>query len=209
MYSFTLNKNDAIQGSGNGGRIDTTGKYKGKVELAHVYQTDSGAEFVQINFESDHGQKCRFSICTKGRDGKETFGSKRLQAMMACMKLKSLSAVPKVVKDYDYNAGGIADVTRNVLQEMMGRKIGFALAKVYKTNEKSGKDFYEMEIVAPFEYETEQTAQEVLEGKPAEGLTRIVTSLKDKDQRKTPIYAGATGEPGPIANKDFEDDIPF
>lgn len=216
MYEFKLNKDEALAGSGGSARIDSTGKYKGKITFAKIYTTDSGAEFVQLAFESDSGQTARLTLCTRGKDtekGKATFGTKRLQAIMTCTQIKDLKAVEKEVEDYDYEQGKVAKVMRHVFPEMFGKKVGFALVRHDKTSS-NGKDFFEMEIEAPFNYDTEQTALEVWEKKPAETLGKIVANLKDKDSRKQSYSSGgdlysAYAASAAMQAPDFENDAPF
>lgn len=218
MYSFTLNKDEAMAGSGGSARIDSTGKYKGTITFAKIYTVDSGAEFVQLAFETDAGQTTRLSLCTKGKDtekGKATFGTKRLQAIMTCAQVKELKAVEKEVEDYDYELGKVAKVKRHVFPDLMGKRIGFLLVRHDKTSA-GGKDFFEMEIEAPFNYDTEQTALEVWEKKQPEALPKILANMKDKDSRKQGYGSGHDAYSAYAASSSMqapaglaEDDLPF
>ena len=185
MNDFTLDPQAAKAGSGGSSRIDTTGKYKGKIKFAKYWESDGGAKFVTINFEADTGQQCRLQICThSGRDkgGQPTYGYKQIQAIMACLKVRALTQCEQVVDDYDQETNEVRPVKRQVFKEMTGAKLGLALYRHDKISQQ-GKDVFSMEIAAPFNYDSEQTAQEVLDQKPAETLGKIVASLKDKDSR--------------------------
>lgn len=216
MYSFTLNKDEAMAGSGGSARIDSTGKYKGTITFAKIYTVDSGAEFVQLAFETDAGQTARLSLCTKGKDtekGKATFGTKRLQAIMTCAEVKELRAVEKEVEDYDYELGKVAKVNRHIFPDLIGKRIGFLLVRHDKTSN-GGKDFFEMEIEAPFNYDTEQTALEVWEKKQPEALPKILANMKDKDSRKQVYGSGHDAYSAYAASSSMqaptpEDDLPF
>ena len=215
MYNVSLNKNDAIAGSGGSARIDELGKYKGVITLAKVYEVKSKAVFVQINFESDSGQTARLSMCTQSKEGKPTFGAKQLQAIMACVKVKSLNAVEKEIEDYDFEQGKIAKVTRHVFPELMGKKIGFILYRHDQVSSE-GKDFFTMEIAAPFQYDTELTASEIMDQKVnPEQLPKVLASTRNKstaakshDSDTYSAYATVTAMQQP-AGSDFNDDIPF
>lgn len=215
MFNVSLNRNDAIAGSGGSARIDALGKYKGTITLAKVYEVKSGAVFVQINFESDNGQTARLSMCTKSKEGKDTFGFKQLQAIMACVKVKGLTAVEKEIEDYDFEQGKMAKVMRHVYPELMGKKIGFIL---YRHDQaKDGKDFFTMEISAPFQYDTELTASEIMDQKVnPEQLPKVLANTKNKttaakshDSDPYSAYAATASMQRPAGN-DFEDsDLPF
>lgn len=208
MNDFTLDPQAAKAGSGGSSRIDTTGKYKGKIKFAKYWEGDSGAKFVTISFEADTGQQCRLQICThSGRDkgGQPTYGYKQVQAIMACMKVRALTRVEQVVNDYNQDTKQVEPVKRTVFKEMTGAKIGFALYRHDQTGQNG--DYFTMEIAAPFNYDSEQTAQEVLDQKPAETLGKIVNSLKDKDSRAK--SAGSSYSYQQPSSSDIDDDIPF
>jgi len=210
MSDFTLDPQAAKAGSGGSSRIDTTGKYKGKIKFAKYWESDGGAKFVTINYEADSGQQCRLQICThSGRDkgGEPTYGYKQIMAIMACLKVRNLTKVDQIVDDYDQDAGEVKPVKRQVFKEMTGAKLGLALYRHDKTSQQ-GKDVFSMEIAAPFAYDSEQTAQEVLDQKPAETLGKIVANLKDKDSRPK-AATGASYAYQQSAGTDLEDDIPF
>lgn len=215
MFNVSLNKNDAIAGSGGSARIDAIGKYKGAITLAKVYEVKSGAVFVQINFESDNGQTARLSMCTKSKEGKDTFGFKQLQAIMACVKVKSLNAVEKEIEDYDFEQGKIAKVTRHVFPELMGKKIGFILYRHDQVS-REGKEFFTMEIAAPFQYDTELTASEIMEQKVnPEQLPKVLANTKNKvtaakhDADPYSSYAASASMHMQRQNDDFDSDLPF
>lgn len=214
MFNVSLNKNDAIAGSGGSARIDALGKYKGTITLAKVYEVKSGAVFVQINFESDNGQTARLSMCTKSKEGKDTFGFKQLQAIMACVKVKNLNAVEKEIEDYDFEQGKIAKVTRHVFPELMSKKIGFILYRHDQVS-REGKDFFTMEIAAPFQYDTELTASEIMDQKVnPEQLPKVLantrnkqTAAKSHDSDPYSAYVSSASMQAPAGLDDS--DLPF
>lgn len=208
---YQLDATAAKAGSGGSGRIDSTGKYPGKVKFCSYWETDNGAKMVKIKFESDSGQAADIKICTHSGNAKgnqPTYGYKQFQAIMACLKTRALNLVEQVVEDYDPDAGEVKPIKRQVFKEMTGAKLGFALYRHDQTSDQ-GKDFFVMEIAAPFNYETEQVAQEVIDSKPAEKLGRIVLSLSDKDSRqKASGSVGGYDEYSQFQQPD-DDDLPF
>lgn len=213
MYNVSLNKNDAIAGSGGSARIDELGKYKGTITLAKVYEVKSKAVFVQINFETDTGQTARLSMCTQSKEGKPTFGAKQLQAIMACVKVKNLTAVERQIEDYDFEQGKMATVNRHVYPELTGRKIGFILYRHDQVS-REGKDFFTMEIAAPFQYDTELTASEIMDQKVnPEQLPKVLANTKNKvtaakhDVDPYSSYAASSHMQQPADG--FSDQIPF
>lgn len=211
--NYTLDTKAAKAGSGGSGRIDSTGKYLGHIKFCKYWESDGGAKMVSIKFESDEGQSSDIQICTHSGNAKgnqPTYGYKQFQAVMACLKTKALTLVDQQVEDYDHDEKEMKMVTRAVFKEMTGAKIGFALYRHDQTNSNSGRDFFRMEVSAPFNYETEQTAQEVLSQKPAEQLPGIVMAMKDKDSRAGGASsAGGYDEYSNFQQPPEDDGIPF
>ena len=205
--TFNLNSADAKQASGGAGKIDDLGKYVGKIKFAKFYKTDSGANFVSINFVSDAGAYANIVICTHGKNGQPTFGSNQIQAIMACLKLRTITPIDQVVDDYDHDAGKVQPCERTVYKEMTGASLGLAMYREDSTY--NGKDKSVMCIAAPFNFDTEQTAAEVLDNKPAEQLEKVVQSLKNIDKRAATQSAGGYDSMPPNNDPGFDQDIPF
>lgn len=212
-----LNPDMARQGAGLSGRIDAKGKYKGVIKHAKISTSYAGSEWVELLFKSDGGQEARISICIRSKDGEQTFGTKKLHAVMACCKVRSLTESEQLVREYDFDLKTTVEVMRPAFAELKDKKIGFVLYRHDQTSKK-GKDFFAMELAAPFDYETEQTAVEVLDQRPATSLPGIVQSIKDKDSRDSNMFSAPTmaesgaspflsSDPEPCNN--FDDDIPF
>jgi len=214
LPNYTLDPKAAKAGSGGSGRIDTTAKYKGKIKFCSCWQSDNGASMVKIKFESDDGQTSDIQICThsgNAKGNKETYGFKQFQAVMACLKLRNLTPMEATVEDYDRDQQQMAQVSRTVFKEMTGAKIGLALYRHDQTSNQ-GNDFFSMDIAAPFNYDSEQVAQEILDNQPATKLSKIVMSMKDKDSRTSGGGGAQTGDgygSYQEAGGGFEDDIPF
>lgn len=212
MFSMKLNADQAKQGSGlSSSRIDEKGKYKGKITLAKAYTTQSKAQFVEINFQDDGKRIAKISICTHGKNGEPTYGFKQVQAIMACVKVKEINTEKRTVEEYDFDSKQKVKVEVDAIPELCGKNIGLALYRIDETAN-NGKNYFKMEIAAPFNYDTEQTAKELLESLPCGGLTKIVLKMKDKDNRSAPVefqspaYQSEQSRPDELL---LDDDIPF
>lgn len=212
MQPITLDSKIAKEGSGGSTRISAKGKYKGFIEHMKVYQTDSGSTFINFTFKADTGQDCRFNICIFGKDGQPTYGYKQLQAMMACCKIRSLTPAKVTMDDYNVETKQVEKMERDVYKEFSGAKIGFALYRHDrpKYSDPSKMEFV-MEISAPFNFDSEQTAQELLDSKPPATLEKIIQNLNDKETKSTAQSAGGYGyESMPESHASHEgDEIPF
>lgn len=209
--NIALDYDMAKQGSGGSPRIDSTGKYKGYIEYAKTWLTDNGARMVSVRFISDAGQEANLRMCTHSREGQPTFGFKQLQAIMACCKLRNLTETQKVLKDYNPESGQVEDMNRTVYAELENKQIGFALYR-HEHDKYSAptESTFTMEVAAPFSYQTEQVAAEVIDNAAATKLEKIVTNLSDKDTRQQSKGGSNEGYDfqAPQGGNSFDDDIP-
>lgn len=204
--SFKLDKNSAIQGSGGSSRIDETGAYVGKFTQAYEFETSKGSRGIEMSFESETGQTARVTIFTHGQDGKETFGIKQINAIMACLSLRELASEPGTITRYDFSSGSNIKETAETFPALCRKPIGLLLQKEHYTSSK-GTDAFRINLTAPFHAETRCTAAEILENLPAVSLEKMIANLRDKDQRtkKAPSSSPAAASAG----SDLDDDIPF
>ncbi|MFS1562667.1 MAG: hypothetical protein ACL7AX_02675 [Candidatus Arsenophonus phytopathogenicus] len=104
--------------------------------------------------------------------------------------------------------------------EFNNKKVGLVLQKILKTK-KTGEDTYSLDIKMPFYPTTWQTILEKVENKEAMAVKKLLSTLKDKDERKN-INSNSNQPPfwgekrkqqhdqNNIPQSDFEeDDIPF
>jgi len=205
MRSYDLNPNSARQ-VGVPTRITEKGAYAGRFTRAQAVTAKSGAEGIEFSFESDAGQKADYlSIWTTNRDGKELYGRKVLDAIMTCMKARSISAEPTPVKRGD----GTTEMVPQ-FRALLGRIGLFLAVEEYEKND--GSVGSKMTLVLPFEADTKRTAAEVLDKASADSFDRILASLRDR-----PLQAGKTTRRAAAAQTtnagggfdDMDDDIPF
>jgi hypothetical protein len=203
MKTYDLNPHNARQ-VGTSSRINEKGAYVGKFTRAQSITAKSGAEGIEFSFESDDGQKADYlSIWTTNKDGKELYGRKVLDAIMTCMKARSISAEPTPFKRND----GTTEMVPQ-FRALLGRIGVFLASEQYEKDD--GSVGSKMVLVLPFEADTKRVAAEVLDKASAGSFDRILASLRDRPlQAKTQRRAAAQ-----VANTgggfdDMDDDIPF
>ena len=206
-FSVEFNKEYAKAAAGSSDRITTTGKYKGKISLAKYRSFSTGSQGVEIHFTSDDNQSARFTLVAKNKNGEDTFGMKKLHAIMACTQTRSLASAPKIIDEYNYDSKSTERVERTVYPSLE-KKIGFILQREDYTNS-SGNDSFRMNLNAPFVYETEQTADEFLNDQAAAKLPNLIASLKDIDKREHSKSGNFASLAGSQPANNFDDDIPF
>lgn len=207
--NISLNPNLAKAGSGGSSRIDSKGKYIGTIEWARVYSIPSGSTWVEFKFKSLLDQEAKVALCITNKDGDETYGYKKLQALMACCKIRNLTEAKMTINIWNFDSGQMEDTEQVVYKELCGANVGLLLYRHDKTS-KGGKDFFQMEIEAPFAPDTEQTAAEVLDQLPAKQLEKMVQALRDRDERKSGMGGNVVGIQHAAQTDDFmNDNIPF
>ena len=205
--TYTLNT-EAAKKADNGQYISETGKYTGVFTRAEEVKSRNETEGVEFAFKSDSGATTDFlKLWTFNSEGKELLSFGTLNAIMTCAKTRSISPKQETVEKYDSASGQRKKVTATVYPEIMNKRIGILLQKVWwgKDNDK-----YKFEIAGVFDAETELTASEILSKKtePAK-LAQMVSSLKDK--RESPKGGNGQRAASQTENEawDEEQDIPF
>lgn len=168
---FTYNQEAALT-AGQGGFINESGAYVLTITEAALTTSQGGAKAIEFSGESDDGRKVQYlSVYVSKKDGSEnTFGVNMVHAIMGCAGVSQLTNQMKDAKTF-------------VAPEFAGKKVGLVLQKVLRSKN-DGSDTYGLEIRLPFIAQTRQTLLEKSEGKNAEAVDRMVSGLKDKDERK-------------------------
>jgi hypothetical protein len=206
MRSYDLNPNGARQ-AGVSTRISEKGAYVGKFTRAELVTARSGSEGIEFSFETDDGQRADYlSVWTYNGDGKELSGRKLIDAIMTCMKVRSITPEATPVKRSD-------GTTETPLQfrALLGRIGVFLVVEQYEKND--GSIGSKMVLALPFEADTKRVAAEVLDKASAGSFDRILASLRDR-----PLQAPKTTQRRAAAAQhtntgggfdDMDDDIPF
>lgn len=217
MTFMTLDTAAAKQADQTGKFIKDTGKYVGKFTKAEALTAATGTKGVSFTFESNDGQSVNFSIYIAKANGEKLSSLQTLNAIMACMKLRSVSSpVVGTATKYDFTEKKDVQYQAPLLLDLMNKPIGVLFQSCEYAKEKdrvpTGEYGWKIELQGAFQADTELTASEVLAGKTVpEVLAQMVAHLADRPlKNKAPArqasqgYQGGTGMPD-----NFDDSIPF
>lgn len=209
---LSLNAADARKAENVSSVIKDSGKYVGVITRAEKLLSQNKTEGVGLSFKSDDGASANYlDVYTIKADGTKLHGYNVVQALLACLKLRSVDEGPVNFERWDSQQRKMVPTSATGYPVMMGKRIGLVLQKVMETNNNTGADAEKMAIVVPFEAATGMVASEILDGKTTaekvDTITKIVTSKPFRDNRK------GGSRPAPAAHVGgeaaFEDDIPF
>ena len=210
---YNLNSNQAKAADTTSNRISETGKYKGVFTRAeHIVSTRTGTQGIDFDFESDAGQKARFSIYTLKSDGKQIYGFKQLMAIMTCLQVKQLPD-PVEVEGTVWNNETRKEEKRSLPQfpGLLNKPIGVLLTMEEYQKSNSTDTAWRPALSFVFDAKTELVASEILDRKTQpQQLEKMIVSLRDKPLKKQSGHASATHQPaGSVADMDDDDSIPF
>lgn len=212
--NYDLNPTAAKEANSGGKRITEHGVYTGTFRAAWYEQNEKGTESVQFIFHSDAGQEAGpLALYTHKGDGTELPSYKTLNAIMACVKQRNLTAQRGRVTLFDYDSQKEVEKDKDVYPQLMGKRIGLVLtAEEYET--RNGDLKTRLLIGAPFDAETRRMADEVLDQSPDAHALDKYTAWLDKAGRWLKPLQGqrkpaATGRTSTDADQFPDDDIPF
>ena len=206
--------------------LNETGKYIGTFTRAEkLISTNKGTHGIGITFETKSKQTTRFDLWTMDKDMKPLMGKKALDAIMACMKVRSIAPKPGKVDRWDYDTKKMLIADAEVFPDLTGKPIGLLLRNTeyekMKDGQKTGETGWRLELYVPFDAATEMTASELLDRKTkAERLPSIVASLVDRPLKARPAPKATHQNDDGYGNlpptrsqgsgfDEMDDDIPF
>lgn len=180
--SYTFDQESASNADNAANRVDSSGAYIGIFTSVHAFKSSKGTDGLHFEFQSSDGGSTQFDLYTRKEDGTAVFGMNQVQAMMAIMGLKGLTAVTG--RHQAWVDGNKQEVEGEVFPDLCGKRIGLVLQKELYTKG-SGQDGYRFSLYGVFHADTRFTASEMKDkaSKP-EKLAKILSGLKDKDTRK-------------------------
>lgn len=208
MSTYSLDPNKAREGSGRtSSRITETGAYVGVITVAKAVTAGTGAKGIELAFKSNDGLDANYlTLYTHNKDGNPIFGEKQLYALMTCLKVKTITAVERVITEYDFDMKKDVQKPATVYLELMNKPIGLVLqAEEYENSNHEVKE--KMSYFTAFEASTKKLAVEILDQKSAEALDKILKNLKPKKLKRANGAQSETTAPAEASFKD--DDIPW
>jgi hypothetical protein len=210
--SFTRNDSNAAK-IGGSARINATGGYEGVITRAEpLPRKDSGALGIQIDFKSHDGATALFlDLYYQNGTGEELSGRRLIDALMLCLRVKSMEPTLATVDKWDKNSGGMIKTKANCFVELMGKPIGLVLQKEHSTYQ--GQPREKMLIYACYDIASRKTPKEIIERAPkAVALDAILGSIKDKVEKpKGGAGGGYQQQQSSMPPSGFpdDDDIPY
>ncbi|NIH23435.1 DUF669 domain-containing protein [Providencia heimbachae] len=187
---FTYNQEDALA-AGQSGFINESGAYVITIAEAKLGTAESGAKFIEFSGDTDDGRKVNYlSVYSTKKDGElNKFGCNMINAIMGCSGVMQLT-------------DRMITVNHFIAPEFSGKRVGLVLQKILKTKN-NGSETYSFDIKIPFVADTRQTLQEKIDGATPTAIDNILSTLKDKDERKQ--VAKSSG----LSNDFVDENIPF
>ena len=211
---LTLNTNSAKAADNIASGINEAGKYIGTITRAESLKSTRGTEGLGLSFKTEAGQTADYlDIYTRKADGTELMGAKAVNAILACLKLRSAKLGTIQCDKWDSETKQRVKVTVQGYPDLMGKRIGLLLQKELGTHNDTGKDTEKMVIFGVFSADTELTASEILDGKMnPERLPNMLQALMSRpvrDNRKRASGHAPAAAPAAGGFADMDDDIPF
>lgn len=209
---YTLDTKLASKADAIGAYISETGKYTGTfVRAEKLVSANKGTDGIGFTFRADDGRECRFDVWTRKGSGEALSGLNQINAMMACLKLRTITVSQQNVKKWDNNQEVVMEAP--CFFDLMGKQIGLLLrAEEYEKmadGKKTGDTGWRMGLFAIFQAETELMASEIMARKTVpEQLAKVVAQLADKPLKKQGGAARQSAAPAAAAGF-ADDDIPF
>jgi hypothetical protein len=212
MSDYTLDAKAANQADVIFSKIEQAGKYLGQITRAEAVTSTKGTKGVDISFKANGGEAADYlTLWTHNAEGKQLMGFNTLMAIMTCLRVNSLTAVPGVIEKYDQDQQKRVKVEVPLFKDLMDKPIGL-LMHMEEYNKTKGGTAWKPVISAAFDKD-EFTASEILNKSvtPAT-LAKMVQALRDKPLKPgaTPAPRQESENPNPSgAFAEFDDDIPF
>lgn len=161
--------------------ITTSGAYIGSITAARIYESKSGAEMLDIDFETLEGERAHMNMCIYDKSGKETFNKAILDSLMTVFRLRSLKAVQRRFKDRQ----GTEQIGYFFV-DLMGKALGMLIQAAPEEYEIDGeiKTMMRLNLLTPFDASTRQNAAEILDQAEAKAVDARLKNLKDKPLKK-------------------------
>lgn len=210
--SYTLDTNQAKAADNIASSIRETGKYLGSITRAEAIVSKNGTKGLGLSFKADDGATADYlDLYTHKSNGEALSSLKTVNAILACLKLRSVNEGPISFEKWNKDSKQRERVNGKGYPEMMGKRIGLLLRKEIEEDE-NGQARDRVAIFGIFQADTELTASEVLDQKTKpERLSKMVDALTARpvyDKRKGTVTAARQAS-APDSDWTQDQDIPF
>ena len=220
MYS--LNTQLAREADTQSSYLNETGKYIGVFTRAERIVSRKKTEGIGFTFADASKRSTKFDLWLKNAYGEGLPALKTLNAILVCLKIKNIQPVPGKVERYDFDTKEKKIVDAEVFPDLVKKPIGLLLQKteyekirdvdrkVIATRALTGETGWRLELLMPFEAESELTASEILDRKTQpERLPRVIASLADKPLKNKSAQKPAASSANTTNSENLDEDIPF
>lgn len=208
---YALDTNVARQADERIVRITDIGKYVGIFTRAEDVTSAKGTCGIDFAFETPERLSANFTLWTMKAQGEPLFGFKQLQALMACLHIKSITPSHATVKKWDRETNSVQEFDAEVFKDLMNKQVGI----LFETEDYLKKDGSIGTKVVPaafFEASSGLMAGEILDKKvePTQ-LSKMIQTLRHRPLKRIVRPASQPGGSIPDANSSsgMDDDIPF
>lgn len=207
---YTLDTEAAKQANTGGKRITESGAYAGKLKAAFYEKNPKGTESVNLMFEADNGQEIGpLSIYTHNGDGVELPGYNAFNALLTCLRARSVSTTKGKVELYDYDSKAVVTKDKEVYPELSGKPVGLFLRQE-EYQKQNGEIGERMTVAGAFEASTKLMANEILAKKTeATNYGQMEAWLAKDPVKRLKGRSGGNGNAPPAHHADFNDDLDF
>jgi hypothetical protein len=204
MYQF--NAATAAEADNISAYLDETGKYKGKFTRAEkLISANKGTHGIGFTFEDESKRTARFDLWTMDNTGKQLMGFKSLQAILAVLRFpagRDLKIAQAQVDRYDYETRQNTKVQADTFPDLINRPIGLVMRNTeyekMRDGMKTGETGWRLEMVVPFQADTELTASEIVGNKTQpQKLAGIMATLTDRPLKARPAGNQRNDHSGP------------
>lgn len=177
---------DSAAKAGGGEFLSNGGAYIVEITEAKFVTAKTKSAGIEFSIKTEDGLKSNYisvyyakAPATQGGVGEAiTGGQSVLNALMGILRIDKMTAV-KSGESW-------------TCPELTGRKVGMFLQKKL-TSKSNGDDSYGFELSVPFNPVDRKTMREIIGNSPAQTIDRMVSTYKDKDERKAKGVSGSVG----------------
>jgi hypothetical protein len=204
MYQF--NAATAAEADNISAYLDETGKYKGKFTRAEkLISSNKGTHGIGFTFEDESKRTARFDLWTVDNTGKQLMGFKSLQAILAVLRFpagRDLKIAQAQVDRYDYDTRQTTKVQAETFPDLINRPIGLVMRNTeyekMRDGMKTGETGWRLELMVPFQADTELTASEIVGNKTQpQKLAGIMATLADRPLKTRAAHGQRNDHGGP------------